>query len=50
MTGLLGSGKNEEAKLKNKENKLGKRVQLLLLTLSSLLDAFPGVEEFLAKL
>ena len=43
-------GKNEEAKLENEENKLGKRVQLLLLTLSSLLDASPGVEELLAKL
>jgi hypothetical protein len=43
-------GKNEEAKLENEENKLGKHVQLLLLTLSSLLDASTGVEELLAKL
>jgi|HubBroStandDraft_1064217.scaffolds.fasta_scaffold353742_1 hypothetical protein len=41
---------NEEAKLENEENKLGKHVQLLLLTLSSLLDASTGVEESLAKL
>ena len=41
---------NEEEKLENEENKLGKHVQLLLLTLSSLLGASPGVEELLAKL
>ena len=41
---------NEEAKLENEENKQGKHVQLLLLTLSSLLDASTGVEESLAKL
>ena len=41
---------NEEAKLENEENKLGKHVQCLLLTLTSLLDAPPGVEESLVKL